>query len=337
MCGGAHLHRGAVHQGCLVLGTLRHKIGRESISWIGCPMTIIEHEFGGPDTNLKLAVVEGYLSAFTTALRTKFDRLWYIDAFAGTGERTEKHDARDGTLFEPATPESIKRHRGSARIAIEVKPHFDRLIFIEKNQKHIDALQALKDAHHLRDIQIRKGSADTEIRSVLEGQSWVSTRAVMFLDPYGMGVPWETLQLISQTQAIDVWYLVSLSGIFRQATRDWKAIDSGKRAAITRMLGTSEWETAWYERNERLDLFGDLDEQHQRTADIDRIEAFVAKRLASIFPRVLHPLRLKDSRGIPIFALFLAISNPEPKAIGLATKIADHMLKNGRSSQTRPR
>jgi three-Cys-motif partner protein len=159
----------------------------------------------------------------------------------------------------------------------------------------------------------------------------------MFLDPYGMAVPWETLELISQTRAIDVWYLVSLSGIFRQATRNWKAIDAGKRAAITRMLGTSDWETEWYQRSESLDLFGEIDDHHQRTADINCIEEFVGKRLRYIFPDVLPPLRLNDSRGIPIFALFFAISNPEPRAIGLARKIANHMIKTGRSSQTRPR
>jgi hypothetical protein len=41
--------------------------------------------------------------------------------------------------------------------------------------------------------------------------------------------------------------------------------------------------------------------------------------------------------GVPMSALFFAISNPAPKAIGLATKIADHILKTGRSSQVRPR
>lgn len=295
-----------------------------------------EHLFGGPDTNLKLAVVEGYLRAFTTALRSKFDQLWYIDAFAGTGERTEIRDATDETLFEPATAESIQRHRGSARIAIEVQPNFDRLIFIEKNPKHCEALQSLSDLHPDRDIQIRRGSADSEIKAALRGQSWTSTRAVMFLDPYGMSVPWETLDLISKTRAIDVWYLVSLSGIFRQATRNWKDIDAGKRTAITRMLGTSDWENEWYHREQAIDLFGNFDEHSQRTADIDLIEAFVRKRLKTIFPEVLKPLRLNDARGVPIFALFFAISNPEPKAIGLAKKIADHMLSTGRSSQTRP-
>lgn len=300
-------------------------------------MSIAEHEFGGVSTNLKLAVVEGYLRAFTTALQPYFRELWYIDAFAGTGERTEKHDAHDGTLFDPATPERVERHRGSAQIAIDVSPKFNRLIFIERNQKHCAALELLRQSNPRRNIEVKNGIADEELRALLAGPNWDSTRAVMFLDPYGMSVKWDTLEQISKTRAIDVWYLVSLSGLFRQATRDWKAIDEAKRAAITKMLGTSVWETEWYQRTEASDLFGAVDEQHQRIADVNKIETFVKKRLEHIFPRVLAPLRLFNDRGAPMFALFFAISNPDPKAIGLATKIADHMLKVGRSSHIRPR
>ena len=110
----------------------------------------------------------------------------------------------------------------------------------------------------------------------------------MFLDPYGMSVSWETLKLIRSTRAIDVWYLVSLAGLFRQATKDWNAIDEVKRAAITRMLGTDEWETAWYERAVGNDLFDAADEQHQRTADVDRIEAFATKKARIAVPKSIE-------------------------------------------------
>jgi three-Cys-motif partner protein len=300
-------------------------------------MSISEHEFGGISTNLKLSVVEGYLRAFTIALRPRFGELWYIDAFAGTGERTERLEAHDETLFDPATPERIERHRGSARIAIEIEPHFDRLIFIEKNPKHCSALQALKDSHPGRFIEIREGAADTEIRTILAKRDWTSTRAVMFLDPYGMSVPWETLEEIQGTQAIDVWYLVSLAGLFRQAALDRQALDASKRAAITRIVGTDSWEDEWYTKSTRRDLFGEIDEQSSRIADVGVIETYVQKRLETLFPKVLKPLGLLNARNAPMFSLFFAISNPEPKAIGLATRIAGHMLKVGSSSQVRPR
>ena len=162
------------------------------------------------------------------------------------------------------------------------------------------------------------------------------SRAVMFLDPYGMSVNWTTLEAIRATNAIDVWYLVSLSGLFRQAALDRHAVDQSKWMAITRMLGTDEWESAWYHRTEQNDIFGMPFTENKRVANVNTMEGFVYERLCSLFPKVLNPLRLTDDRGVPTFALFFAMSNPDGKAIGLATRIANHILKSGKSSQVCP-
>lgn len=300
-------------------------------------MAISDHEFGGVSTDLKLSLVGGYLSAFTTALRPSFSELWYIDAFAGTGERTVKIPGRAADILGPETEEKIERRRGSAKIAIDITPPFDRLVFIEKRLKHCAALRELKTHHAQRTIDVVPGDANAAIVHLIGSHNWAGTRAVMFLDPYGMSVDWVTLEAIQRTKAIDVWYLVSLAGLFRQATRDAEKLDSSKRSALTRMIGTSEWEAEWYNRSDRNDLFGNADERMARTAEVDDMEGYFGKRLRTLFPKVLPPLRLNDARGIPQFALFFAISNPEPKAMGLATKIASHILKSGNSSQVRSR
>jgi three-Cys-motif partner protein len=76
------------------------------------------------------------LGAFTRALRGKFPALWYIDAFAGTGERIERVPAARfmGRIVSPA---GVIRHRGSAKIAIDVAPPFDRLIFVEQKPREL--------------------------------------------------------------------------------------------------------------------------------------------------------------------------------------------------------
>lgn len=290
---------------------------------------MVDHEFEGLSTDLKLSVVEKYLKAYTTALRGKFANLWYIDAFAGTGYRTVKHSAVTGSMLGDDTPERVEQRRGSAVIALETEPAFDRLIFIEKKPSHCTAIERLMAEYPHRDITLDKSDANISIQKNVAWSGWASTRAVMFLDPYGLSVDWATLVAISQTKAIDVWYLVSLSGLFRQATIDPEKIDDHKRAALTRMLGTSEWEEAWYVEDSRTTLFGDkgLPRTTYRWADVSEMERFVGKRLETIFAKVLPPLRLHNERGAPMFALFFAMSNPEPKAIGLATGIAGHILK----------
>ena len=289
----------------------------------------VDHKFGNLSTDLKLSLVEAYLHAFTTALRPKFQELWYIDAFAGAGHRTIKHAAKEADFLGPAEEERIEQRRGSARIALEVEPAFDRVVFIEKKRAHCKALQHLKASYpEQRRIDIVRADAnDALLQELSSRKSWASTRGVMFLDPYGMAVDWSTLELIQKTEAIDVWYLVSLSGLFRQAAHDPTNLTPKKRAAITRMLGTEDWESEWYARDLSTDIFGEIDETFQRIADVNAIEAFVLKRLRSLFPKVLPPRRLHSDRNVPQFALFLAISNPEPKAIGLATRIGNHILK----------
>jgi three-Cys-motif partner protein len=141
----------------------------------------IDHEFGSEDTELKLAVIESYLKPYTKALKGKWP-LWYIDAFAGTGSRTVRIAARGGDLFDEEAPERIEQRRGSARIAIEISPPFDRIIFMEQNPRYCAALHELKAQHPNREIDILQGDANDLIRRGIKWDGWQRTRAVMLLD-----------------------------------------------------------------------------------------------------------------------------------------------------------
>lgn len=292
----------------------------------------MEHYFGSSLTDLKLSMVKGYLEAFTTALSGKTFELWYIDAFAGTGERTVKLAPREAGLWEPSTKEKIETKKGSARIAIETVPPFDQHFFFERKAIHARALENLKDEFPNKKIHVRNGDANTLIQKASNWPGWRRTRAVMFLDPYGMGVEWKTLEAIRKTEAIDVWYLVSLAGLYRQATHDSAALDGSKRRALSRMLGTDEWLTEWYKENPQASLLDELEPNTARAVDLNKMEAFVTNRLGSLFPTVLGPKRLYNDRNAPMFSLYFLMSNPDPRARVVAEPIANHILK-GNSSQ----
>jgi three-Cys-motif partner protein len=294
-------------------------------------MADTDHEFGGQHTDLKLSIVERYLTAFTTALNRRFTHLIYIDAFAGTGSRTVRVDARAGDLFDAPVQESVEQRRGSARIAIDVVPQFTKLIFIEQNNGYCRALEDIAAAHPRRDIAIIEGDANAKIKNVLDEINWNGTRAVLFLDPYGMEVEWATLEAVAATRSIDLWFLFSLSGLYRQATRDRRSMDDDKRIAITRMLGTNAWEDEIYSKETRSGLFGE-ELSVRRNADVKGLEEYVKRRLETIFPKVFDPLPLPIEQRPQRYSLFCAISNANPKAIGLATRIANHILKAGISS-----
>lgn len=298
------------------------------------------HEFGAQHTEIKLELVEKYLKTYMAALRGRFKQLWYIDAFAGTGSRTVKIEERNGDLFEVAAPARVEKRRGSARIALDIKPAFDRLVFMEQNPDHCAALHNLRTTNLHRDISVLQGDANRLIQDQIKWDGWKSTRAVMFLDPYGMQVEWDTLKAIAETRAIDVWYLFSLSGLYRQAARNINDVDQSKRAALTRMLGTNEWENELYSTVKApLNLLDGLEapEIRQRNADVAGLEEYVKKRLESIFPKVLDPFPLPPAKKPQRFSLFCLISNDSSAAISLASKFGDHILASGRSSHVRSR
>jgi three-Cys-motif partner protein len=295
----------------------------------------IHHEFGGQHTELKLSVVEQYLKAFSTALRPHF-RLVYIDAFAGTGSRTVRVEARGADLLEAPVRESVEQRRGSAQIAIEVSPPFHKLICIEQNPRYCEALRALATNQPRHDISVIEGDANEQIQAEIARIDWRGARGVLFLDPYGMEVAWQTLEAIAKTSAIDVWFLFSLSGLYRQATRDRADMDETKRAALTKMLGTDAWENELYAPIVKADLFGDQGPL-MRQANVRGLEEYVRRRLGTIFPKVFEPLRLPIEQRPQRYSLFCCISNASPKAIGLATNIANHILKAGISSKVASR
>lgn len=120
-------------------------------------------------------MVESYLNAYGRALRSKFENLWYIDAFAGTGARTVRTEARSGDFLEKPVPEQIEQRRGSAQIAIDVTPAFDRIIFTESKAKYCAALRDLAAKHPTRDIRVVEEDANRSIQNAIAWDRWQST------------------------------------------------------------------------------------------------------------------------------------------------------------------
>jgi three-Cys-motif partner protein len=280
------------------------------------------HHFGGEHTVIKLAALRAYLPSFTQALKNQPFRLHYIDAFAGTGLCNVK--IGDRKLLVP----------GSASIAVACQPEFHRLVFIEKNLRKVQALERLRARAHGRDISIIHGEAAQALPACLAGMR-SSDRATVFLDPFGMQVSWETLKIVASSRIADVLYLFPLSGLYRQATKDAAAIDDDKSNALTRILGTRDWYEAFYAPPPQIDLFNEQPSD-VRVADVPQMLAFVKQRLESIFPGVLPAKVLRrqiERRGVvedtgpPLFALFFAVSNPKPRALELAMRMARAILK----------
>lgn len=296
-----------------------------------------KQQFGGDWTSEKLERVRKYLIAYATimnALREKKRgfRFAFIDAFAGTGYNTPKQADHDfAPFFEGVRASDSQRFiDGSARIALKVAPPFDRYIFIENNATRFAELSKLKQefAALYDRIQLVHADANTYLHDLCLNKNWRNHRAVLFLDPFGMQVTWNTIAAIAKTEAIDLWVLFPLgTGANRLLKRDGK-IPTSWRARLDATFGASDWYDAFYKETPYQDLIsGEATVETRKQATFDTISAYFLKRLGSVFPHVAeHPLPLFNSANCPLYLLCFAAGNPGSGGkIGL--KIAKDILK----------
>lgn len=283
------------------------------------------HAFGGVWTERKLSVVRAYLRMYAQALKNQpFQRI-YIDAFAGTGDRTDK---RRATLPLLDLPEFEAVAKGSARLALEVEPPFHRYVFIERISRRASELAVLKSEFPTRKIEIINSDANDAIAALCEKTNWGGTRGVVFLDPYGLQVTWDTLAAIARTKALDVWVLFpSGMGLNRLLTKSGD-IPQEWQETLDRSLGTNEWRSAFYRSEQEADLFEGQRSKTVKDADPVKLEKFYLNRLRRIFPIVMNNcVRLTNSKDQTMYLLCFACANPSPKAKALVTKLASSAAK----------
>ena len=284
-------------------------------------MAVIPQEFGSGHTEAKLVTVEKYLKAFTTALAGKFT-LVYVDAFAGSGASVPKTDKQQIRLIE--TDDIID---GSTRRALRIAPSFDRFIFIEKLGKNLRSLQGLKEEFPEKQdkIEILPGDANTELRNFATKLDKRNARAVVFIDPFGLSLDWETIAALGTTERVDLWYLVPSGGMSRQVKLDGTELESAQ--LLDKVLGTSDWRGRIIANTVTTDLFGDPISSTSKIGGAVELTGFVQERLRTVFKGGVSEKALPLGRGgRHEFSLIFACANPSPKASVLALKLADAVL-----------
>src|SRR5207253_253310 len=145
---------------------------------------------------------------------------------------------------EPGTDIEVSQYlEGSAKIALGLSKPFDRYLFIEKSKARVEALKsmiAIEYPELQSRCEIRQLDANAAIKTWSRQRNWKKERAVVFLDPYGMQVDWATVKLLGDTNAVDLWYLFSLSGVIRMLTRDG-VIEESWQKRLDSVFGTTDW------------------------------------------------------------------------------------------------
>ena len=267
----------------------------------------------------KLDILESYLDAYSTALKGQQFKLMYIDAFAGTGliELPGRDDDAEVQDFVS----------GSAERAIKIadKP-FDKLIFVEKNQKRYKDLQSLRVSHSDRNIEVKNSEANSFLRNLDE--DWRKWRGVLFLDPFATEVEWSTIETIAGFNALDTWILFPTSAVARMLPRHQEGhrenIEPKWAERLTRVFGDDTWRGLYQESPQR-ELFGSAGVE--RDPGVNGLLCIYKKNLKCLFgDRFLQKSRtLKNSRNSPLFEFLFCVGHPS--GIKLATRIANHILE----------
>lgn len=288
--------------------------------------------FGGSWTELKLDLVASYLEAYSTALKNQGFGKIYVDAFAGTGYREMIGEENETpALLQEAEEEAARIFDGSARLSLRVSHPFDRYVFIEKSPKRMKELRSIQSGYPHLALEFLADDANHAIPELCRTIDWRKNRAVLFLDPYGMAVDWDTMKAIAQTEAIDVWILfpvgIGVNRLLRQRLED---IPVSWRKKLDRLFGTADWQSAFYKSDPQgvLPAFEDAG-VCKVSQPIRTITKFYQERLATIFPKVApEPRCLCNSKNSPMFILTFAVASPRKTAQDLAMKLARHVLKS---------
>lgn len=285
---------------------------------------ITSQKFGGSWTEEKLNIFTDYLCAYLTALKYQNFHKIYIDAFAGTGE-IETSD--DGQILI-----------GSAKRALSAADKFDHYYLIEHDKKKAAELQNMVNTEFpsLKEIvTVYCGDANDKLAQIIREVDWRYNRGLLFLDPFATQVNWSTLETVSKTKSIDVWYLFPFSALNRMLPNNGKY--KTWEDCINRILGDSGWQTEFYKEDPQMSIFDDpvdveaMESSTRKIKDAnpDHIKEYIISRLKTTFPCVSkYPRIFKNSRNSPMFLFCFAISSDNPKAQGLALRIAEHILKN---------
>jgi three-Cys-motif partner protein len=292
----------------------------------------------GPWAREKLNALREYLGYYTKVLKNQ--RHWckstiYVDAFAGAGSapiRKKNKPVHDADLFsgEPSVPtdsEAVEFVDGSPLVALDIADPFSRYLFIESDPKRVAKLETLRDKReNPQSIEIKEGDANDQLLALLQsGLDWRTARAVVFLDPFGMHVPWATIEALAKTRGIEVLINFPMGMAIQRLLARTGEITPSRRAALDAFFGSPDWYQHAYESGQ--DLFGPKTLKLRDSGE--RLLEWYRSRLRGVFGHVSSARLIRNTKGGHLYYLIWA----GPHKAGL--KGAEYILNKGEKVKVR--
>ena len=180
----------------------------------------------------KYRLISLYDSLFSTGMKDKWDVRFYLDLYAGAGYNKIRGTA---TIV-----------LGSPLLAINVEHPFDKYIFCEESGEKLDALkQRTKRMAPTADVTYIPGDCNARVDKILKaiprGSKELKVLGLCFVDPYDLGIRFETLRALSN-RFTDFLCLLALNMDARRNYQRYIEPDSKK---VDDFLGDPEWRKRW--------------------------------------------------------------------------------------------
>jgi three-Cys-motif partner protein len=180
----------------------------------------------------KHALVSFHAKLFSTGMKDKWDERVYIELYAGSGHSKIKDTSR---IIE-----------GSPLQAPALEHPLDNYIFCEINPRALEALRvrvervapSAKVAFIQGDCNQRISEILAEIPAHSIGHRVLS---LCFVDPYDMGIKFETLRRLSD-KYVDFLVLLAL---YMDANRNYQNYIEEEAVKIDEFLGSRTWRDEW--------------------------------------------------------------------------------------------
>jgi len=205
---------------------------------------------------------------------------------------------------------------GSPQIALDINPPFKEYFFIDIDGDKVVELKRIVLGR--TEAYVLQGDCNysliKEIFPKVKFEDY--RRGLCLLDPYGLDLNWEVIQVAGQMKSIDMFLNFPVMDMNRNVLwRDPTGVDPADVKRMNIFWGDSSWNKVAY--RPARDLFGQtvgIKESNNTIASAFR------KRLQEVagFKHVSKPLPMRNSEGATIYYLFFASQQ----------QVADNIIKD---------
>lgn len=257
-------------------------------------------KFGDWHTLHKLEILKLYAEAYAALFSTQsYLEGVCIDAFAGPGNGV----TTKGRLYD-----------GSPRIALTFDKSFNAFHFIDADITNINALNELAGKFPTKSVYTYLGNANRLLPDLLSKLDWHKTRALVFIDPFGLDFHWAAMtQILNQTK-IDVWFLFPVQGCLRLLRHRPEDLKPENTRHLDNLFGNETWREVYHVSPSMFD-------SEDVALNTEKAEFLIKRYIDQLKPItsfVTAPTPFFDSRNIHQFSLIFLMKNDSSRAVARA-------------------